>query len=204
MPHHPDQEEAQVGPVGDHDHSGEQDREEGEGRQVELDHRLVEPVAREEEVHPHGRGAVADLHVGQEDDAEVDEIDAVSLGDGDDEGHHDHQSREDVEHTAQHQEEEVEDDEKPEPALNVRPRELEELRGHVGGDEVVGRGHGDPKYDEDAPHQDHAVAHHSRQVPQPDVPVDSHFHHQGIKSGHGRGFAYGEIAGVDAPQDDDG
>ena len=50
----------------------EEEQEKRHARKVEREHRLVEPVRRDEEVQPHRRGDHADLHVHRHDDAEVD------------------------------------------------------------------------------------------------------------------------------------
>ena len=64
---------------------------------------LLEAVGREEEVEAHRRSEVAQLQVGDEDDAQVDRVDTKGGAQGDDERHHDDDGREDV-HDAADQE----------------------------------------------------------------------------------------------------
>ena len=59
-------------------------------------HRFVETVGGEEEIHPDRRGEIAQLEIGEEDDAEVNRIDVVGDPQSDDEGSHHDDCRVDV------------------------------------------------------------------------------------------------------------
>ena len=76
-----DQEEAERWPVRDHEHGYQQYHKERHRRAVDVDHRPIEAVARDEQIHPDRRRDVADLHVGEKDDSHVHRVDSVAYGD---------------------------------------------------------------------------------------------------------------------------
>ena len=77
----PDQHQTDGREIGDDD---QRQRKQGEKRQcrpVKGNHRLVKTVAGEKEIQADRRCAIADLQVGQKNDAQVNKINAVGLGD---------------------------------------------------------------------------------------------------------------------------
>ena len=84
-------EEAQRRPVGDQQYGQEQDDEEGNRRPVDLEHRAIEAVAGDEEIHPHRRSDVADLHIGQEYDPQMHRVYSIANGNGQNDRNDDHQ-----------------------------------------------------------------------------------------------------------------
>jgi hypothetical protein len=65
-----------------------------------LGQRLAEPVGGEEQVHSDRRGQVAELHVDEEDDPEMQRIDAEGETERQHERHEDHGRGKDVEHAS--------------------------------------------------------------------------------------------------------
>ena len=102
-----DEDKAQPGQVGDDDQSEEQQDQKGQGGPVQLDNRAVKAVGGQEKIEPDGRRGVAYLQVGQKDDAQMDGIDPVAGGDGQNERHDQDQGREDVQHAADDEQKDI-------------------------------------------------------------------------------------------------
>ncbi len=80
-----DKPEREIGPVGDDEKRGDEDGDIGDGGTIKLNDRFLKSEARDEQIHADGRREIADLEVGEEDDAQVDWVHPEVAGDGDDE-----------------------------------------------------------------------------------------------------------------------
>ena len=99
----PDQEKAQARNKGYDEQSHEEDTQKRQGSNTQTEDGLLESKAGNEEVHPYGRGGVTDLKVGEENDTQVEQVDAVPLGYGNNKWCHDYQGGIDIKYTSHQQ-----------------------------------------------------------------------------------------------------
>ena len=134
------QKETEFRPVGDDEHSAKQQEKERQCRPVQFQDRAFEAIAGDEQVQADGWGEVAELHVGQEQDAEVHGVDAVAHGNRNQQRHQDNQCRKDVQHHADAEEKQVKQGEERPAAVDMFADGLEQSRGQFDIDNIVGRG----------------------------------------------------------------
>ena len=135
----------------------------------------------------------------EENDAEVNGMYIIGLGYGQDERDDDDQRRKHIDHTADRQQEEVEQNEEDESTADVAFYKGQQPVGHFGINEIIGVGHRRSEDDNNAPDQDHALAYYTRQLAWRDFAADAHFDHQDVKRAKGCGFADGDKPPVDTP-----
>ena len=95
--------QAQRRPVRNDQHCYQQHDHKGYGSLVEFCDGFIEAVAGNEQVHPHRRREVADLHVGQKNDAQMNRVDPVIDRHGQDDGDHNDQRWKDIQNRAEYQ-----------------------------------------------------------------------------------------------------
>ena len=140
--------------------------------------------------------------MGQKDDAQVNQIDAIALGDGHDQRHHQHQGREDIQHAADNQQKNVQQQQECVFAADIVLDDLKKPHGHFPVHQEVCGGHGGGEDDQDAAEEHHALHHDGRQPGKSDVPIDEDLHRQHIEGRYRRGLPRHKDAAVNPPQND--
>ena len=99
------------------------------------------------------------MHIGQENNAEVYRVDAVTDRNRQYDRHDDDQCRENIEHHAQNQQEQVEQYQEGQLFIDMLLHEFEHAGRNLGIDHVVGRGQRHANNDQDPADQHHRLAH---------------------------------------------
>src|SRR3989304_2060327 len=189
------------GHVGDERASHASNQKERERRAVHLEKRLPKSIGSEKQVHTHGRSQVAELQVGEEDDAEVKRVDSIKDPKRSDKRNHDHDRGIDVHETAHDQQKQVEEQEKDQGRAHERLNPLDPELGNVREHEVVREPEGDAQDDEYAADDRGGIAAHPQQIlSQVQLAVDDELEHERIEHRQRRGLDEGGEATEDASQ----
>ncbi len=129
-------------------------------------------------------------------------MDAVTYRDRQNDRHDDHDRGKDVEHHAEREQEQVQQDQEGQPVVDVLLNENEQSFRHLGVDQVVGRCERHAEDDQDAADQHHRIAHDPRQLPQADLANNQHFDDEHVNRGHRGGFGHREIPAIDSAEHD--
>ena len=103
------QPETQLRNIRDKNERDEQNEDERQRGDSHFPDRFLEPETRHEQIESHRRQKIRDLKIRQEDDAEMDRIDAVLFCHGNDERNND-DGGEDLHHHSNDEEEDIQDD----------------------------------------------------------------------------------------------
>ncbi|MGD8436865.1 MAG: hypothetical protein PVJ70_04385 [Syntrophobacterales bacterium] len=103
----PDQEKAQARHKGYDEQSHKKDTQKWQGSGAEAEHGLFKSEAGYEEVHPYGRGGITDLQVSEENDAQVEKVDVVTLGYGNNKWCHNNKGGIDIKYTSHQQQKDI-------------------------------------------------------------------------------------------------
>src|SRR5271157_749393 len=125
--------------------------------------RLLESQTRQEEVQAHRRHEVPEFQICEEDDAEMNRINAKLLSDRKDEGHRDDR-REDLHHHSNDDEKTVEDQQERDLAADLLGDDFKQPLRDLLIDEVVHQAKSRSKDHQDCSDQDHAALHDTRQI----------------------------------------
>ena len=74
---------------------------------IDFHDRAFESIAGNKQIHAHQWGELTDLHIGQEDNAQMYRVDTITDSDGQDNRHDNDQCGEDIQHHPQHQQKQV-------------------------------------------------------------------------------------------------
>src|SRR5690606_6094694 len=118
--------QGQARPPGDEQQRRQQHQEEGDAGPDQGADPPGETVGGDEQVHAHRRGEVAQLQVGQHDDAQVHRVDAEGGRHRQQQRHQDHHRREDVQQHAHGQQEQVEQQQEGQRAFHVPAQPFEQ------------------------------------------------------------------------------
>lgn len=195
--------ETELGHVGDQNERNKEDEDERQRGGGDLTDGLLEPETRHEQVKSHRRHQVRDLQIRQEDDAEMDRVDAVLLRHRDDE-RNDDDGGEDLHHHADDEQEDVQDDQEEDLARYHLADILEQFLRHLLVDQIARESHRAAEDHQDRTHKHHTLLHHPRHIGhQFQVLVDEHFHHEHIERRDRCGFGRRKETAIDTADDEE-
>ena len=166
--------------VSDHKKGDDREYDKWDAGDGEGPYGFVEPNAGNKEIQGNRRCEVADFKIGKEYDTEVDGINSIVHGNGNDDGHDDHEGRVDIHEATHVQKKQVQGNQESFFGVDVRLDNLKQLHGDLGVDHKRGHGHGRSDDYEDSPDKDHALPDDCGQLPDGDVAVDKNLYDEGI------------------------
>src|SRR6056297_2927669 len=168
------QPETQAREPGDQQECNQQQAEERDGGSVDLEDIVTEAMTGQKQVDAHWRRAVADLQIGQENDPEMNRVDAEGQRNRNDQGGQNHQGGKDVQHHAGNQEKQVDQHQKDDLGVDQGGDPGQQLLRNLGINHGVGRGQGHAEDDQDRADQHHRLADDAGQSLERDFPTNEH------------------------------
>src|SRR5439155_1522636 len=110
------------------------------------------------------RRQIAELHVRQENDPELNRVDSVSVPEGDEQRDLNDDRRVDIHQAADENQENIQQQEKQDRRVHGAGGPLDRARGNFLVDEVVREAERDPQDEQDAADEEPAFGHHAREI----------------------------------------